>query len=294
MTQTFLDFGIIPIKNGKDKFYLLPVYQGVSIYLSDFAAKNYLSGAGRRAKFASSSLNRNSVIFQYYMNSKYAFPRLSQNGKYTFTPKIVFRDITNSTNSRSVISTLIPNFPYSNKLPVLTSQLSIREELLLAILLSSFALDFIARMRLVGTSLNFFIMSALAITKKAKLKHLAQSLPAIIENAANLFFNAPIFAKEFLKLKIMPLKKWALTAHERLRLTCILNAVSAFLFELSLDEYAYILRDDKTNLRGFWRVDKDKPKEMRLTTLSLEAYNRLCEVGIHAFIKEDWQFAGHG
>ena len=85
-------------------------------------------------------------------------------------------------------------------------------------------------------------------------------------------------------------KLWAITEHERLRLRCILDAIIAELYGLAYDDFAWILRDDPTNPKGFQRVDKGKPKELRHTTLALEAFKRLKEVGLEAFSQEDWQF----
>ncbi|MEO9030022.1 MAG: hypothetical protein ABI413_14530, partial [Ktedonobacteraceae bacterium] len=82
----------------------------------------------------------------------------------------------------------------------------------------------------------------------------------------------------------------AITAHERLRLRCILDAIVAELYGLTYDDFAWILRDDPTNPKGFWRVDKGKPQELRHTTLALLAFQRLKEVGLEAFEQEDWQF----
>ena len=83
---------------------------------------------------------------------------------------------------------------------------------------------------------------------------------------------------------------WAITPHERLRLRCILDAIVAELYGLSYDDFAYILRDDPSDPKGFWRVDKDKPRELRHTTLALLAFKRLREVGLEEFCDGDWQF----
>ena len=83
---------------------------------------------------------------------------------------------------------------------------------------------------------------------------------------------------------------WAITIHERLRLRCILDAIVAELYGLDYEDFAWILKDDPADPKGFWRVDKDKPKELRQTTLTLQAFKRLKEVGLDEFIKEDWQF----
>jgi hypothetical protein len=83
---------------------------------------------------------------------------------------------------------------------------------------------------------------------------------------------------------------WAITEHERLRLRCILDAIVAELYDLDYDDFAWILRNDPNNPKGFQRVDKEKPIELRHTTLALAAFKRLKEVGLEAFSQEDWQF----
>ena len=83
---------------------------------------------------------------------------------------------------------------------------------------------------------------------------------------------------------------WALTPHERLRLRCILDAAVAELYGISYEDFEWILKDDPTDPKGFWRVDKNKPKELRHTTLALEAFKHLKEIGLDKFIEEDWQF----
>jgi len=75
-----------------------------------------------------------------------------------------FRDITNPTNVRTAISALIPKAACSNKLPLLMPIEQLAESdyrefapLLLANL-NSFALDFVARQKVHGTSLNLFLL----------------------------------------------------------------------------------------------------------------------------------------
>lgn len=68
-----------------------------------------------------------------------------------------FRDITNSTNERSVITTLIGHNGTSNKFPLLQNDCSSKDNMILKMNLCSLVFDFIARQKLGGTSLNFFL-----------------------------------------------------------------------------------------------------------------------------------------
>ena len=66
-----------------------------------------------------------------------------------------WRDITNSTNERTVVGGVFPLSAVGNNLPVWTA--SAKPARMLPALLSSFACDFAARLKVGGTHLNFFI-----------------------------------------------------------------------------------------------------------------------------------------
>lgn len=91
---------------------------------------------------------------------------------------------------------------------------------------------------------------------------------------------------------------WAVTPHERLRLRSILDAAVAELYGLSLDDFAWILRDCDHPIervcnkpfsrtldpKGFWRVDKEQEPELRHPVLSLVAFHELKRIGLDAFL----------
>ncbi len=149
------------------------------------------------------------------------------------------------------------------------------------------------RNRLGGLNLSYFVLAETPLIPPARL------LPTPCARlAARLNLIMPCFAPQWLELRAAYpelewqhwRQLWAITPHERLRLRCILDAMIAELYGLEYDDFAWILRDDRTNAKGFWRVDKDKPPELRHTTLALAAFKRLKEVGFAAFCQEDWQF----
>ena len=70
------------------------------------------------------------------------------------------RDITNSTNERTVISALFPTTAVGNNLPIVISK---GVDKRLTATLSSFALDYAARLKVGGTHLNFFIAYQLPV-----------------------------------------------------------------------------------------------------------------------------------
>lgn len=72
------------------------------------------------------------------------------------------RDITNSTNERTVISSPFPRIAVGNNLPIMLD-VSREHRWRLVAYLSSFALDFVARPKVGGMHLNFFIANQLAV-----------------------------------------------------------------------------------------------------------------------------------
>ena len=74
-----------------------------------------------------------------------------------------FRDITNTTNERTVITSFIPYSAVSNKMPLLNNKKSAVENLFLNTCFNSYAGDFVSRFKVGATSLNFFIAKQLAV-----------------------------------------------------------------------------------------------------------------------------------
>ena len=76
-----------------------------------------------------------------------------------------FRDITNSTNERTMIAAIVPWAAYGNKIPVLRPQqgFSAGDAAMLVANLDSLALDFVARRKIQGTNANWYIVEQLPV-----------------------------------------------------------------------------------------------------------------------------------
>ena len=70
---------------------------------------------------------------------------------------------------------------------------------------------------------------------------------------------------------------WAVTEADRLRLRVEIDAICADLYGLEPDDFDWIVRDDPSDPKGFWRVDKKLPYEERLTGLAAKAFRTLKE-----------------
>jgi hypothetical protein len=69
-----------------------------------------------------------------------------------------FRDITNATNERTAIFSFLPRAAVGNKIPLLLNDASAQLQLCLLANGNSLPLDFVARQKVGGTTLNFFIV----------------------------------------------------------------------------------------------------------------------------------------
>lgn len=270
-----------------------PLYQGVMIWHFDFNFAKYISGSGNRAVWESVSWLDKTIYPQFFIDQEcYSnWPTLNRD------LKLVFRDVSGSTNQRTAVSSLLYGSPCGNVLGVLTNEkLTTSEYLLLCSTFNSLVFDYVVRNKMVGSHLSLFFIEETPLLSLNILNHKPPS--EFINFIARITFASPIFSLQWLKLKFHNqtlsekniYQNWALTDHERLRIRCIIDAIVAELYGLDYGDFYWILRDDPSDPKGFWRVDKDKPKELRQTTLTLQAFKRLKEVGLDEFIKEDWQF----
>ena len=111
--------------------------------------------------------------------------------------RVVFRDISNATNERTLVSTLVPGqFPCGNVLPVLERQShDVAGNLELGTYLSSLTFDWSARQRMAGTHLNWHVAEPLALPPPA-------SMPtACREHVARLLLYGLQFAGEWIRLE---------------------------------------------------------------------------------------------
>ena len=287
----FKDFGIIPYEiDGKDT-YLLPLYKGRSIHIGNFASQKYLEGHGNSAKYQKNPRNQAYTVCQNYLKLDDASSVIFRHGKNI--PKIVFRKITNATNSRTMISTIIPNFPSEDGLPVLDMKFLDEKMLWVSASLNSLIFDYAVRNNLSGINLNQYVIVPLPLPEV----NCFEDLEVFTELLISKYFGTPIFSKWLIKFKenhdFIPFKTAALTTHEHKRIDVIINAILLLFYDITFDEAKFVLRNDDENQIGFQRVDKELKEELRLTTLTLEAYEYLLEVGIDQFLEEDYQFPHH-
>ena len=79
-----------------------------------------------------------------------------------------FKEITAPTNVRTFIASLLPTVGFGNKVPILKPEAGSRAEWLLAANLNAIILDFVARQKVQGQTLNLFIVEQLPVVPPSR------------------------------------------------------------------------------------------------------------------------------
>lgn len=238
----------------------LPVYEGKMIYINNWAAKTDSYNASQRLDLSPMLLLPHEELRHNALEGV----------------RISFRDITNSTNERTMIPALIPGlFPCGHLLPLLESKISVQEKLEAIAYLSSLVFDWSSRLRTSGTHLTWHI------TKSLPLPNPSSVPPSLSSTASKLAFTGSQFAADrIISSEASTLTEAARSYSEQLRLRVICDAITASIFRITTSDFGYILSDCDHPLRnltglpptGFWRVDKNKEPELRHTILALVSF----------------------
>lgn len=260
---------------GPDGSLAFPLYQGRIINHFNFWACRFVSGAGRNVSWIADFHDHKKIGSQYLMAQDVFRNMQVENAGI----RLIFRDIARSTDTRTMIACVVPHWPCNNKLPLLFFQPPSHNLLLvLSAYLSSLCFDWSIRNRLAGASLNWFIVEECPIPKSEPPSRLG-------EDVSRLTLLHRCFAPEWLKLKhlysVLSSKEWkhwwAVTEADRLRLRVEIEALCTDLYGLDPDDFDWIVRDDPTDPKGFYRVDRTLPFPERLTGLAAAAFRALKE-----------------
>jgi SAM-dependent methyltransferase len=139
----------------KGEKVFLPLYEGKMVHHFD----HRWAGVGSDGEFADITPHAKSdprmvSLPRYWVEANQVDERLDDQ-KWL----LGFRDIARATDERTVIASVIPRVAVGNKLPLLLSDLAPARQVLLGASLTSFALDFTARQKVGGTTLNFFLVN---------------------------------------------------------------------------------------------------------------------------------------
>jgi hypothetical protein len=164
MEHELIDLGCIQDGNMwvLDKTYFLPLYESKFTDMYDHRSVIFTPSELLEATILD-KINPNFVLRPRYWISETFFEKLlNKYDSYTKNWFIGYRDVTKATNMRTMISTAFPIAPASIKFPVLGFDCNERGELLVANF-NAFIFDYIARQKIGGTSMSFFIMKQLPV-----------------------------------------------------------------------------------------------------------------------------------
>jgi hypothetical protein len=314
----------------------LPFYEGRMIGQFDFSEKGWVSGKGRSAVWRNISWQEKMIEPQYLLgegsfqqiklmayleNIRSQNPRLYQSEKNALSQpeifsrwwlnrshKISFMDICSATNERTMIATYMHSFPNGHSAPTLRTAQSYN---VLNAFLNSFVYDSIVRLRTSGLHLIWAVLSETPLPKICNIVKYHELLNVQLNQCSSFHSQNWLFNKQNHKIEKAWKHQWAIMPHERLRVRCMLEALCCKLIGHEIKDVHWIFRDcdfsienirqnsfaANLNPKGFWRVDKTKPPEHRLTVLSLVAFHDLqqkiakcngdTDKGIYAFLTQN-------
>jgi hypothetical protein len=203
-------------------------------------------------------------------------------GKWERKWLIGFRDITNSTNERTAIFSLVPQVGVGHKIPLVFVDKSLNMNYAVCFLsnVNTIVFDYLSRQKVGGTSLSYFILKQLPVLPP---DHYTQAdIDYITPRVLELTYTA-YDLKPFAEDMGYEGEPFVWDEERRAVLRAELDAYYARLYGLSRDELRYILDPQDVYGAEFpgetFRVLKDKEVrkygEYRTRRLVLEAWDRL-------------------
>ena len=156
----------------------LPLYEAKLLHQFTHRWATYEGGATREATAAELADPTWTITPRYLVPAAEVEARLA--GRWDRRWLLGWRDITNATNERTAIFSLLPRVGVGNKAPLIFfERASVCQIACFLAMVNSFVFDFIARQKVGGTNLTFFILKQLPV------------LPPEAFSAADLVFIVP-------------------------------------------------------------------------------------------------------
>lgn len=255
----------------------LPLYEGKMIWHYDHRFSTYDNAAQEFQDVTKEQHDdANQLPLTRYWVHESHMRGVMKKGKNAF---LAFRDITNATNARSAIFSIVPVMPCNHKLPlVILNQTEPYSLLYLQGCLSSFIFDYLTRQKLGGTSLSYFILKQLPILLPSH--YAAPCLwdtsctlgDWITPRALELTYTAwdlAAFAKDCGYAG--PPLRW--DDERRFLLRCELDAAYFHLYGIGRDDVEYIMETFRV-----WKEKEVKQQgEYRTKRVILEIYNEMAQ-----------------
>ena len=206
---------------------------------------------------------------------------------------LCFRDISKSTNERTIIATIVPKQGFNNKTPIIFEESGILDGTIMCGILSSIVFDYVTRQKVGGKSMNFFYVKQFPVLTPDQIPSTMQW--QIVKRVAELcYFNHDMdgWAEELWEEmseeqrselpQLGAQQPWVYNPERRAILQAELDAIFAHLYGLNTEDLVYILDPEdicgKGCINETFRVLKDNEirqyGEYRTKRLVLEAWNK--------------------
>ena len=213
--------------------------------------------------------------------------------KWTHNWMLCFRDISKSTNERTLIATIVPKQGFNNKTPIIFEESGILDGTIMCGILSSIVFDYVTRQKVGGKSMNFFYVKQFPVLTPDQIPSTTQW--QIVKRVAELcYFNHDMdgWAEELWEEmseeqraelpQLGAQQPWVYNPERRAILQAELDAIFAHLYGLNTEDLVYILDPEdicgKGCINETFRVLKDNELrqygEYRTKRLVLEAWNK--------------------
>ena len=226
---------------------LLPLYEAKMIHQFDHRWATYTADGNSRDVTLAEHRDPNfNVTPRYWVDAAEVAQRLADKG-WTRGWLMGWRDITNATNERTVIAAVVPRVGVGNKMPLFlfTSDITAQQAAAFYANLCALALDFAARQKIGGTTLNYFYLKQFPILPPDRYTEadLAFIVPRVLELTYTAW-DLQAWAHD-LGFEGAP---YAFDPERRAVLRAELDACYARLYGLTRDELRYIL--DPADIMG--------------------------------------------
>lgn len=264
---------------------LLPLYEGKMVHHYNHRHSDFGETGDQRVhilpKIDSVRLNNPDYepIPFYWVDSNEVDERLKEKG-WTKNWFLGFRDVTDSRASvRSFVGAVIPKAAVSNKFPLLLTDHDPKSVALLLANLTAFCFDYVARQKIGGLTMNFFIVKQLpALAPESySIKDYDFLIPRILELTYT-SHDLSAWAKD-LGYEYAP---FPFDSVRRAYLRAEIDAYYAKLYGLDRDELSFILDPQSINpgypsetFSVLKRSDEREFGEYRTQKLILEAWDKL-------------------
>jgi len=222
---------------------LLPVYEAKFIYNYDHRYRSFKGSSDEDIKNSHPKYikNEEKQLINYCVKTRYwidntLFEEKKKKWNWNYNWFLVIRLVVRSTDKRTSIATIIPNYPSVNSLNIILG-IKPKEAVYILSVLNSFVFDYIIRQKMSGANLNQFILEQIPLPN---YKLWARFEKIIMRKCIELICTnkeLDAFAKDCGCYGIQ--SKW--DDKQRKENQAEIDAITAILFDLTKSELDYIL-----------------------------------------------------